>query len=191
MIGMPIYEGYGLSECCSVVSVNRPGECREGTSGKPLLGLQVSIEDGEVVVEGPSIMDGYLHSEAPPRKWNTGDVGSLDDDGFLTIHGRRDNMIVTPFGRNLSPEWLETILLGNPKLRACIIAQLGDPPELAALLIPSPAAEAWFEAAVQADIVERGPYRHRRVQGDLVGERQIHQGWRHQAGCPVATDFCG
>ncbi len=154
MLGIPVYEGYGLSECCSVVSVNRPGDCREGTAGKPLPGLHVSIEDGEIVVEGPSIMDGYLHGDAPPRKWRTGDVGSLDADGYLTVHGRRDNLIVTPFGRNLSPEWIETILLGDPRLRACILAQLGDPPQLTALLIPSPAGETWLKAASQADIVK-------------------------------------
>ncbi len=72
MLGIPVYEGYGLSECSSVVSVNRAGDCQAGTAGKPLPGLQVSIEDGEIVVEGPSIMDGYLHGEAPPRKWRTG-----------------------------------------------------------------------------------------------------------------------
>jgi long-subunit acyl-CoA synthetase (AMP-forming) len=154
MLGIPVHEGYGLSECCSVVSVNRPGECREGTAGKPLPGLQVSIEDGEIVVEGSSIMDGYLHSDASPIKWRTGDIGSLDADGYLTVHGRRDNLIITPFGRNLSPEWIETILLGDPRLRACIIAQLGEPAQLTALLIPSPAGEAWLKAAAQPDIVK-------------------------------------
>ena len=153
-LGIPLYEGYGLSECCSVVSVNRPGACRERTAGKPLPGLQVTIEDGEIVVEGPTIMDGYLHGDAPSPKWRTGDVGSLDADGFLTVYGRRDNLIVTPYGRNLSPEWIETILLGDPGLRACILAQPGKSGELAILLIPSAAGEAWFKAASQAEIVK-------------------------------------
>ena len=152
LLGIPVHEGYGLSECCSVVSVNRPGACREGTAGKPLPGLNVTIEDGEIAVEGPSVMDGYLHGDAPPRKWRTGDVGSLDADGFLTVYGRRDNLIITPYGRNLSPEWVETMLLGDARLRACILAQAGDPPELTVLLIPSPAGEAWFDAASQEDI---------------------------------------
>ena len=154
LLGIPVYEGYGLSECCSVVSVNRPGACREGAAGKPLPGLQVTIEDGEIVVEGPTIMDGYLHGDAPPRKWRTGDAGSLDEDGFLTIYGRRDNLIITPYGRNLSPEWIETILLGDPRLRACILAQPGQSAELAILLIPSPAGDAWFKAASQEEIVK-------------------------------------
>jgi long-subunit acyl-CoA synthetase (AMP-forming) len=154
MVGIPVHEGYGLSECCSVVSVARSGERREGTAGRPLAGLSVTIEDGEIVVEGPSVMDGYLHGDAPRGRWRTGDLGSLDGDGYLTIHGRRDNLIITPFGRNISPEWIETILLGDPRLRACIIAQVGDPAELAALVIPSPAGEAWLKAAPEEDIVK-------------------------------------
>ncbi len=153
MLGIPVHEGYGLSECCSVVSVNRPEACRAGAAGKPLPGLTVTIEDGEIVVEGPTVMDGYLHGEAPSGKWRTGDVGSLDEDGFLTIHGRRDNLIITPYGRNLSPEWIETILLGDPKLRACILAQPGEGGRLAILLIPSPGGEAWFKAASEEEIV--------------------------------------
>ena len=151
LLGIPVYEGYGLSECCSVVSVNRPGACRVGTAGKPLPGLHVRIEDGEIIVDGPSIMDGYLHGDAPPGKWRTGDVGSLDEDGFLTIYGRRDNLIITPYGRNLSPEWIETILLGDPRLRACILAQPQASGGLSILLIPSPLGEAWFKSASQED----------------------------------------
>ncbi len=154
LLGIPVYEGYGLSECCSVVSVNRTGTCREGTAGKPLPGLKVAIEDGEIVVEGPTIMDGYLHADASSRRWHTGDVGSLDADGFLTVYGRRDNLIITPYGRNLSPEWIETILLGDPRLRACILAQRGQSAELAVLLIPSPAGEASFKGASQEEILK-------------------------------------
>ena len=153
-LGIPVYEGYGLSECCSVVSVNRPGACREGTAGKPLPGLKVTIEDGEIVVEGPAVMDGYLYGDAVSHKWRTGDAGSLDADGFLTVYGRRDNLIVTPYGRNLSPEWIETILLGDPRLRACMLAQATRFGELAVLLIPSPAGEAWFKAAPQKEILK-------------------------------------
>ena len=154
LLGIPVHEGYGLSECCSVVSVNRPGACREGTAGKPLPGLRVTIEDGEIIVEGPTVMDGYLHGDASSRKWRTGDVGSLDADGFLTIYGRQDNLIITPYGRNLSPEWIETILLGDPRLRACILASSGESGQLGILLIPSPAGEAWFKATSQEEILK-------------------------------------
>ncbi len=151
-LGIPVYEGYGLSECASVVAVNRPGAGRDGTAGQPLPGLEVAIEDGEIVVQGPTVMDGYLHGEAAPRRWRTGDAGSLDADGFLTVHGRRDNLIVTPYGRNLSPEWIETMLMGDPRIGACVLCQAGDPARLTVLLIPSRLGEGWFRAAPHKEI---------------------------------------
>ncbi|MFZ0572231.1 MAG: AMP-binding protein [Rhodomicrobium sp.] len=151
-LGIPVYEGYGLSECASVVAVNRPGASREGTAGQPLPGLEVAIEDGEIVVQGPTVMDGYLHGEAAPRRWRTGDAGSLDADGFLTVHGRRDNLIVTPYGRNLSPEWIETMLMGDPRIGACVLCQAGDPARLRVLLVPSRLGDGWFRAATHKEI---------------------------------------
>ncbi len=152
-LGLPVFEGYGLSECSSVVAVNTPGANRDGTVGKPLPGLRVTIEDGEIVVEGSSVMDGYLHGDTAPRRWRTGDAGSLDADGFLTVYGRRDNLIVTPYGRNISPEWIETMLLGDPRIGACIVNQLEGPEGLTALLIPSPIGEAWFQTASNDEIL--------------------------------------
>jgi len=151
-LGIPAFEGYGLSECASVVAVNLPAAWREGTTGKPLPGLEVAIEDGEIVVQGPTVMDGYLHGDAAPMRWRTGDAGSLDADGFLTVYGRLDNLIVTPFGRNLSPEWIETMLLSDPRIGACVLCQAGDPPRLTVLLIPSRLAEGWFKAAPEGEI---------------------------------------
>ena len=151
-LGIPAHEGYGLSECASVVAVNRPGACREGTVGQPLPGLDVVIEDGEIVVQGPTVMDGYLHGESAPRRWRTGDSGSLDADGFLTIYGRLDNLIITPYGRNLSPEWIETMLLGDPRIGACVLCQAGDPAQLTVLLVPSSMGEGWLKAAQEEKI---------------------------------------
>ena len=175
-------------------SVYRPGACREGTAGKPLPGLKVAIEDGEIVVEGPTIMDGYLYADAPSHRWHTGDVGSLDADGYVTIYGRRDNLIITPYGRNLSPEWIETILLGDPRLRACILAQRGQSAELAVLLIPSPAGEAWFKAASQEEIVKHlgqalnavpayARPKHALVLGleEAASKQSLHPEWPHPA----------
>ncbi len=152
-LGIPVFEGYGLSECCSVVAVNRPGASRTGTVGQPLGGLSVAIEDGEIVVEGPSVMDRYLHHAAAPRRWRTGDLGHLDADGFLTVHGRRDALIVTPAGRNISPEWVETTLLGDPRWSACVLGQAGLASELAVLLIPSAPAQAWADAVSREDLL--------------------------------------
>ena len=123
--------------------------------GQPLPGLEVAIEDGEIVVQGPTVMDGYLHGEAAPRRWRTGDAGSLDADGFLTVYGRLDNLIVTPYGRNLSPEWIETMLLGDPRIGACVLCQAGDPARLTVLLVPSRLGEGWFKTAQEEEIAAR------------------------------------
>lgn len=153
-LGVPLFEGYGLSECCSVVAVNRPGATRTGSVGQPLEGLRVQIEDGEIVVEGPSLMDGYLHEESlPPFRWRTGDLGSLDKDGFLTVHGRRDNLIITASGRNINPEWVETALLDEPNIAACVVGPTGEPMELSVLLIPSEAAAGWATNASRTELL--------------------------------------
>jgi long-subunit acyl-CoA synthetase (AMP-forming) len=152
-LGIPVHEGYGLSECCSVVAVNRPKERRPGTVGQSLSGLSVSIDDGEIVVDGPSITDGYLGQGPAKRPWRTGDIGEIDQDGFVTVHGRKDSLLVTSFGRNVTPEWIETMLLADPRIALCTVAGHGEP-HLTVLLIPSPQGAAWFAKATRADILE-------------------------------------
>lgn len=119
--GIPVYEGYGLSECCSVVSVNRPNDRASGTAGRPLPGVHVTIENGEIVVSGPTVMNGYLTEAEAPSHWPTGDLGSLDPDGRLIVKGRKDNVIVTSAGRNVSPEWVEEIIADDPRIRRCVV----------------------------------------------------------------------
>jgi acyl-CoA synthetase (AMP-forming)/AMP-acid ligase II len=98
-------------------------------------------------------MDGYLHRDAAPRRWRTGDLGQLDADGFLTVHGRRDNLIVTAVGRNISPEWIETMLLADLRIGACIIGRIEAGGRLAVLLVPSRAGEGWFRTTSPADVL--------------------------------------
>jgi acyl-CoA synthetase (AMP-forming)/AMP-acid ligase II len=152
-LGIPVHEGYGLSECCSVVSVNRAGDRRPGTVGRALDGLSVSIDKGEIVVDGPSITDGYLGRGPAERPWRTGDLGAIDSDGFLTIHGRKDNLLVTAFGRNISPEWVETMLLGDSRVAFCAVVGHGEP-HLTALLIPTPGGASWFAQASENDVLD-------------------------------------
>jgi long-subunit acyl-CoA synthetase (AMP-forming) len=152
-LGIPVHEGYGLSECCSVVAVNRPKERRPGTVGHPLSGLSLSIDDGEIVVDGPSITDGYLGQGPATGPWRTGDLGAIDRDGFLTVHGRKDSLLVTSFGRNVSPEWIETMLLADPRIALCTVTGHGEP-HLTALLIPVPQGAAWFAKATRTDILQ-------------------------------------
>lgn len=151
LLGIPVHEGYGLTECCSVVAVNRPGARRAGTAGRPLDGLSVTLDRGEIVVDGPPVMQGYLGRPSHSGPWRTGDLGALDADGFLTVLGRKDNLIVTGYGRNVSPEWIERLLLGDPRIALCAVAGRGAP-GLTALLVPSRAGARWFASAPAGEV---------------------------------------
>ena len=107
-LGVPAYEGYGLSESASVQTLNVPGADRAGSAGRPLAHARVRIAaDGEIEVGG-SLFSGYLGDREAPAGdwWPTGDLGSLDADGFLHVTGRKKNMLITGFGRNVAPEWV-------------------------------------------------------------------------------------
>lgn len=114
-VGIPVHEGYGLSECCAVVAMNRPGENRPGTVGPVLDGLDVQIVKGEITVAGPTVMSGYLNGDPPPVRWHTGDLGRLEA-GRLVVEGRKDALLVTPAGRNISPEWVEARVNADPRV---------------------------------------------------------------------------
>ena len=137
-LGVPVYEGYGLSECCSVVSLNRPGDRRAGTVGRPLPGLQVRIENSEIVVLGPTVMSGYLSESETIESWSTGDTGNFDSDGFLIVTGRKDNVIVTDAGRNIHPEWIEEAIVGDRRIKRCVVVEYES--ELVAVIIPDDAS---------------------------------------------------
>lgn len=118
-LGLPVHEGYGLSECASVVAVNRPGESRSGSVGKPLPHLRIAFaDDGEILIRGLRWL-GYLgeaHAHPAPDFIATGDLGYLDADGFLFLSGRKKNLFVTSFGRNVAPEWVEGELAADPAI---------------------------------------------------------------------------
>ena len=149
-VGLPVFEGYGLSEAASVVTLNRPGTVRAGSVGRPLPHARVHIDrHGEVHVGG-ALFDGYLHStNVPPQDtWPTGDLGFLDKDGFLFLTGRRKHLFITAFGRNVAPEWVEGELLAHPAiLQAALFGEAR--PYNVAVLVPRPGADARaLEAAV-------------------------------------------
>ena len=135
-LGIPVHEGYGLSECGSVVALNRPGDRVPGTVGRPLPGLVIRIEEGEIVVRGPSVMERYVHGAPAGGIWRTGDVGEIATDGRLTVRGRLDNVIVTPMGRNISPEWIEALLAADPRIAHCVVTHI-EGPHLTACLVPT------------------------------------------------------
>jgi len=151
-LGIPAHEGYGLTECCSVVAVNRPGRRRAGTVGEPLPGLDIVIDQGEVVVRGPTIMQGYLHGARVTGPWRTGDLGSLTTDGFLVVAGRKDTLIVAGSGRNISPEWIEAMVMSDPGVAACI-ALADETQQVGMLLIPSATGERWLMESPRAHVL--------------------------------------
>jgi long-subunit acyl-CoA synthetase (AMP-forming) len=136
-LDLPIYQGYGLSEACSVVTVNTPDKQRIGSVGKPLPHSQVQISDaGEILVSG-TIYDGYLNAPTPTGKTlATGDLGYMDDDGYLYITGRRKDVIITGYGRNVSPEWLEAQLQAHADIAQAAIYGNGRA-FLTAVIVPS------------------------------------------------------
>lgn len=149
--GLPAYEGYGLSEGCSVQTLNLPGADRPGGVGRALPHARVEVDaGGEVVVSG-ALMLGYLGTrESAPVRWRTGDLGAIDADGMLELRGRSRDVIVTGFGRNVSPEWVETALRAQPAIREALVLGEGRP-ALGAVLWPSPAANPTaLRAAVAA-----------------------------------------
>ena len=147
---LPVYEGYGLSECSSVVCLNTPADRRIGTVGRPLPHVEVRVAgDGEILVRGPRML-GYL-GEPPLRDdWlATGDLGRLED-GFLALHGRKKHMFVTAYGRNVNPEWVEAELAQQaPIAQAWLHGEARA--ENVAVLVPRDAAvsDAQIEAAVR------------------------------------------
>jgi long-subunit acyl-CoA synthetase (AMP-forming)/pyrroloquinoline quinone (PQQ) biosynthesis protein C len=154
-VGLPVYEGYGLSECASVLSMNVPGKDKPGTTGMLLPHVKAEICDDEIVVHDPGFL-GYVgdpsanagRAAAPVERFATGDLGQISEDGFVTVTGRRKNVLITSLGRNISPEWPEAALLAQPGIYQAIVFGDGKP-HLEALIVPSRAG-ADINAAVKA-----------------------------------------
>jgi heme oxygenase len=135
-VGLPLYEGYGLSECSSVVALNTPRTEREGTVGQPLSHVQVRVDErGHILVAGNTHL-GYLGDEPAGDEWlDTGDLGARDDEGFLSVSGRAKNLLITSFGRNISPEWLESELIQAIGARQAVVFGDGDPRPSALVMV--------------------------------------------------------
>lgn len=118
-LGMPVAEGYGLSEACSVVAMT-PAGAPGGSAMTPVEGVQVRIEDDEIVVSGPTVMSGYLGRAAHDGPWHSGDLGRIEG-GRLVVLGRRDAMILRASGRNIAPEWVEAAALADPAVPAAAL----------------------------------------------------------------------
>lgn len=177
-LGIPIYQGYGLTETSPILTVNTPSKNRIGSVGPVIPGVQIQIVNGEIVARGPNIMQGYLKnlqatSEVLREGWfSTGDLGHFDAKGFLHITGRLKNVIVTRGGKNVYPEELEEELSRSLWIKeACVIGIkkeskgfAGDE-QVYALLVPN------FEAFKKAGIeVSEPPQSNPKIENQLLEE---------------------
>ena len=141
--GVIVLEGYGLTETSPIVSFNQRDNWKIGTVGPAIAGVEVKIaDDGEILTRGPHVMQGYWNdpaaTEAAIEKdgwFHTGDIGTLDEDGFLSITGRKKDLIVTAGGKNVVPAALEAMLIQDPFIEQALV--YGDErPFVVAMLVP-------------------------------------------------------
>jgi long-chain acyl-CoA synthetase len=151
-LGLPVYEGYGLSECGSVVCLNRPGAVRAGSVGRPLPHATVRVDArGEIHVEGASALAYLGDACRMPASLPTGDIGRVDDDGFVHVEGRLKHQFVTSFGRNVSPEWVESELQQHAAIAQAVVFGEARPFNVAVLVARDPGTcDSALERAVRA-----------------------------------------
>jgi long-chain acyl-CoA synthetase len=150
-IGVSVLEGYGLTETTAAVTVNLPGTTKIGTVGRPLPGVSVRVAgDGELLVRGDQVFAGYWHDEQATSEvldaagWlHTGDLGEIDDEGFVTVIGRKQEVIVTAGGKNVAPAPLENRLRAHPLVSQCMLVGEGRPYVAALVTLDAAAATQW------------------------------------------------
>ncbi|MEV1074458.1 AMP-dependent synthetase/ligase [Micromonospora parva] len=152
-IGVTVLEGYGLTETSPAAAANLPTGTRIGTVGRPLPGVTVRIEDdGEILISGELIFQGYWRNETATAEtisadgwFRTGDLGQLDSDGYLSITGRKKELIVTAGGKNVAPAVLEDLVRAHPLISQCVVVGDGKPFIAALVTLDEEALPAWLE----------------------------------------------
>lgn len=160
-LGLTVLEGYGLTETSAGSTLNVPGAIKIGSVGKPVFGTEVSIaDDGEILLRGHHIFKGYWNNESATREaitddgwFHSGDVGRLDDDGYLYITGRKKELLVTSAGKNVAPNVLEDRLRSSPIISQCVV--VGDArPYISALVTLDQEA---LPAILKANDIDEAP----------------------------------
>jgi long-chain acyl-CoA synthetase len=148
--GITVLEGYGLTESSAAATVNRPEHIKIGTVGQPLPGVTVRIaDDGEIFLAGPTIFGGYWHNDAATAEviadgWlRTGDMGELDDGGFLRVTGRKKELIVTAGGKNVAPAVLEDRIRAHPLVSQCLVVGDGRPYVACLITLDEESVDLW------------------------------------------------
>jgi long-chain acyl-CoA synthetase len=149
--GITVLEGYGMTETTGAATMNRPGRNKVGTVGQPLPGVTIRIAgQGEIQIKGPNVSPGYWRNDVATREtmdpdgWlRTGDVGVLDDEGFLRVTGRQKELIVTAGGTNVAPAVLEDRLRASPLISDCMVVGDGRPYVAALVTLDPGALESW------------------------------------------------
>jgi len=152
-VGVTVLQGYGLTETSAAATLNRPDRNKIGTVGQPLPGVRIRIaEDGEILIGGTVVFPGYWRNEAATREtfaddgwFRTGDIGELDEEGFLTITGRKKELIVTAAGKNVAPVVLEDRLRSHALISQTMVVGDGRPYVAALITVDAEALEPWKE----------------------------------------------
>jgi long-chain acyl-CoA synthetase len=152
-IGVTVLQGYGLTETSAAATLNRPDRNKIGTVGQPLPGVGIKIaEDGEILISGALIFPGYWHNEAATKEtfaedgwFRSGDIGELDEEGFLTITGRKKELLVTAGGKNVAPVLLEDRLRSHALISQTMVVGDGRPYVAALITVDAEALEPWKE----------------------------------------------
>lgn len=148
--GLPVYQGYGLSECASVVCLNTPEHDRPDSVGRPLPHARVRIDDNGEICVGGATLAGYLgDSQRQDGEVRTGDLGEIDADGFVYVRGRLKNMFITSMGRNVTPEWVERELICEPAIAQAMVSGEARPHSVALIVASAKASEQGITQAIE------------------------------------------
>lgn len=190
-LALPVYEGYGLSEAGSVVSLNVPGQRIQGSAGRLLSHQGVNVSsNGEILLSKPAFL-GYCGSlQEPEVPFPTGDIGHVDSDGYLWIQGRQKNMLITSMGRNVSPEWVESSLTTNGMIKQAFVYGDGQLKLSALIVSDHPSQLATFIDEVNCSLPDYAQIAHWQVVAPFTIDDETLTGTGKLCRHVIASRYC-